>query len=74
VSKEIVVRLTIPEWVNEERVKKRIQKFTDELVESGEQTAEEARRFYNVEELSENIEVPPELERKIVSTRRKRGW
>ena len=73
-SKEIVVRLTVPEWVDEERVKKRIQKFTDELIESYEQTAEEARRFYSVEELSKNIEVPSDLERKIVSKRRKRGW
>jgi polyhydroxyalkanoate synthesis regulator phasin len=74
VSKEIIVRLTVPEWVDEERVKKRIQKFTDKLVESGEQTAEEARRFYSVENLSKNIEVPSDLERKIYSTRRKRDW
>jgi len=44
-SKDIVVRLRVPDWVDEERVKESINKFADELIESSEQTAEVVLRF-----------------------------
>jgi len=69
VSKEIVVRLRVPDWVDEDRMKKSIHKFTDELIESGEQTAEEARRFYGVTETHDRVEVPDGLEGEILEAK-----
>jgi hypothetical protein len=66
--------LRVPDWVDEERVKKSINKFADELIESSVQTAEEARRFYGVKETRSNIEVPLNLDEGIMDTRRKRYW
>ena len=73
-SKDIVVRLRVPDGVDEERVRKSMYKFADELIESSVQTAEEARRFYGVKETRSNIDVPPHLEEKIMDTRRERDW
>jgi polyhydroxyalkanoate synthesis regulator phasin len=70
-SKDIVVRLRVPGWIDEERVKKNIHVFIDELINSGEQTADEARRFYGVKETNYRIDVPPNMERKILDTRKK---
>jgi hypothetical protein len=55
-------------------MKESINKVADELIESSEQTAEEARRFYGVKETRSKIDVPPHLEEKIMDTRSKRVW
>jgi len=71
-AKEVTVKLKVPDWVDEEKVKERALRAAEELVASAEQSADEARRFFEAKE--EEIEFPEDLENKLLKLRRKRTW
>ena len=73
-AKEVIIKLTIPDWVDEERVKAQVHRVTEELLASTEQSADEARRFLGVRKLRGDIEVPEGLGSKLLELRRKRTW
>ena len=73
-AKEVTVKLKVPDWVDEEKIKERALRAAEELVTSAEQSADEARRFFEVEETKEKIEFPEDLENKLLKLRRKRTW
>jgi len=73
-AKEVTVKLKVPDWVDEEKVKEHALRAAEELVASAEQSADEARRFFEVEETKEEIEFPEDLENKLLKLRRKRTW
>lgn len=73
-AKEVTVKLKVPDWVDEEKVKEYAVRSAEELVASAEQTAEEARRFFEVEEREEEIQIPEDAENRLLKLRRKRTW
>lgn len=73
-AKEVIVKLKVPDWVDEEKVKESVQRAAEELIASAEQSADEARRFFEVAEVKEEIEFPENLENKLLELRRKRTW
>lgn len=48
--------------------------LAEDLIGLGEQTVEEARRFYGVEDTTSALHVPEGLEEKVYDRRRKRAW
>lgn len=72
-AKEVVVKLKVPDWVDEKRVEERVLRLAEEIVASGEQSADEARGFFGVDETVEEIEVPENLA-DLLRARRKRIW
>ena len=73
-AKEVIIRLQVPEWVDVERIREDMQKIADEMVVTREQTANEARRFYGVHELREEVDVLQGLDAKLEELRRNRDW
>lgn len=73
-AKEVTVKLKVPDWIDEEKVKERALRAAEELVASAEQSADEARRFFEVEEMKEEIEFPDDLKNELQKLRRKRTW
>ncbi len=73
-AKEVIIKLKVPDWVDEERVRAQVHRATEELLASAEQSADEARRFLGVEKLRGDIEVPEALGSKLLELRRKRTW
>lgn len=70
----MVVRVRVPDWVDESRVEEQVHRLTEEIVSSTEQSADEARRFFEVDEVVEEIMVSSSLGSQILKTRRKRVW
>jgi len=64
-AKEVIIRLQVPDWADIERIREHVQKIADELLITREQTATEARRFYEVSELKEEVIVPEDLYAKL---------
>ncbi|MEM2178935.1 MAG: hypothetical protein QW272_08975 [Candidatus Methanomethylicaceae archaeon] len=73
-TKEIVIKLRVPKWIDEEKIRERVQKVTRKLIASVEQSADEARKFFEVKEIKEEIEIPENLEEKLLKLRRKQTW
>ena len=73
-AKEVIIKLMVPEWVDEARIKEHVSRATEEFLASAEQSADEARRFFRVAELRGDIEVPEDLGSKLLKLRRKRTW
>lgn len=73
-AKEVTIKLMVPDWVDEEKVKERVYRAAEELLASAEQSADEARRFFGVAELRRGIEVPENLESELLKLRRERAW
>jgi len=73
-AKEVTVKLKVPDWIDEEKVKERALRAAEELVASAEQSADEARKFFGVEETKEEIEFPDDLKNELLKLRRKRTW
>lgn len=73
-AKEVIIKLTVPDWIEEKKIKAQLQRLAEELIAPMEQNSDEARRFFEVSELREEIEVPENLEKKLLNLRRKRTW
>lgn len=73
-AKEVIIKLKVPDWVDEERVKEHLYRAAEEFIASAEQNADEARKFFGVAELRGDIEVPEDLGSKLLKLRRKRTW
>ena len=73
-AKEVVIRLTVPDWVDVERVKETALRVADEVIGSAEQSVDEARRFFRVGKVTNEIEVPESLGADLLRMRRKRVW
>jgi polyhydroxyalkanoate synthesis regulator phasin len=73
-AKEVIIKLTVPDWIEEKKIKEQLQRLAEELIAPMEQNCDEARRFFEVSELREEIEVPKNLEKKLSNLRRKRTW
>lgn len=73
-AKELIIKLQVPDWADIERIKEDVQKIADELLITREQTASEARRFYEVSELKEEVFVPEDSDARLEKLRRKRTW
>lgn len=74
VTKEVIIKLEIPEWVDEDEVRERVHGTVEGLLASTEQSVDEARRFLGVTEVKRDIKVPENLESRILNLRRKRVW
>jgi len=72
-AKEVVVKVRVPDWVDEKRVEERVLRLAEEIVAAGEQSADEARGFFGVDETVEEIEVPKNLP-ELLRASRKRVW
>lgn len=73
-AKEVTIKLKVPDWIDEERVKAHVYRAAEGLLASAEQSADEARRFFGVVELRKDIDVSESLRSEFLKLRRERVW
>lgn len=68
-AKDIVIRISVPPWINDKDIIRVIEKAM--AAQARKVPADVIRKLFGVEETTWDIEVPENIEEKVLSLRRK---